>query len=188
MKLIIGLGNPEPRYTATRHNVGWGYLDVLAAARGATFRDALKFNGQIAEFSWGGQKILLLKPTTYYNLSGESARSIINFYKITPTNTLVVHDDFAINFGTIRIRNKGSDGGNNGVKSIITHLGPHCWRLRIGILSDARTHLNDAVFVLSAFSPEEQTALHQTIYPGITPCIDAFLAGKLQPMSATLLH
>ena len=108
MKLIIGLGNPEPRYDLTRHNVGFFALDRLADLAGLTFAPKSKFKADMAEFSIGNEKILLAKPTTYYNESGQAARAICDFYKIAPDDVLVIHDELSLPFGTIRTRTGGS--------------------------------------------------------------------------------
>lgn len=185
MKLIVGLGNPEPRYSGTRHNVGWQILDQLAAEQGAVFTARSKFKALAAEYSNAGEKVLLLKPTTYYNLSGESVRAVVDFYKIAPDDVLVVHDDFAITFGTLRVRSQGGDAGNNGIKSVNSHLGARYWRLRVGILSKLRAQIHDIAFVLGAFSAEEQAVLQNKVYPAATKIIDNFLAGTLENTSVT---
>lgn len=155
MKLIVGLGNPEKRYDGSRHNVGFALLDVFAKEQGATWKESPKFKSFIAELP---SKDLLIKPTTYYNLSGEAVRAVADFYKITPENILVVHDDHALPFGTLRTRPGGSDAGNNGVKSINAHI-PETNRLRVGTHTELREKASDIDYVLSKFSDEEKQAL-----------------------------
>ena len=180
MKLIIGLGNPEEKFTHTRHNVGFRVLDDFAKEQGASFKLEKKFKAEVAELSSDGEKVILAKPMTYYNLSGEAARAICDFYKIEPHDVLVIHDELALPFGTIRSRLGGSDAGNNGVKSINTHLGPDTARIRVGIWNDLRDRIDDANFVLSRFTAEESAALDEKTQK-ITSLIDAFIQGQFEP-------
>ncbi len=160
MKLIIGLGNPETRYELTRHNVGFLLLDHIARQYNAAWQSKPKFKGDIAEMTIGGEKVALLKPATYYNQSGEAVRAVIDFYKLEPaTDILVIHDELALPFGTLRTRLEGSDAGNNGVKSIIAHVGPDFARIRVGIDSPQSAKYDAADFVLGRFTPTEQTHL-----------------------------
>ncbi len=160
MKLIIGLGNPESKYDLTRHNVGFLLLDYVAEQLGASWQDKPKFKGVVAEVNIGDEKAILLKPTTYYNLSGEAARALADFYKLSADHdVLVLHDELALPFGTLRTRLSGSDAGNNGIKSVIAHLGPNFARIRIGIANDHSDRIHAADFVLSRFTSEEQKAM-----------------------------
>ena len=177
MKLIIGLGNPEPRYDLTRHNVGFFALDRLADLAGVTFTPKSKFKADMAEFSIGNEKILLAKPTTYYNESGQAARAICDFYKIAPDDVLVIHDELSLPFGTIRTRTGGSDAGNNGIKSLNAHLGPATHRVRVGVYTAHRDRVPDADFVLSKFTNDEIVALTKLL-SSITVAIDSFIAGN----------
>lgn len=186
MKLIIGLGNPEQRYEKTRHNIGWRLLDMLADAHGVDFQPKDKFKALVAELSIDGDKILLVKPTTYYNLSGESCRSVADFYKIADEDTLVVHDELALDFGIIRARVGGSDAGNNGIKSINQHGGGQTNRLRVGIGSPQRELVGDTDFVISVFSKDEEKVLQETILPKALELVDDFISGAHQITSHTL--
>ena len=179
MKLIVGLGNPEEKFKNTRHNVGFRILDEYAREKGVDFQPKEKFRAHVAELSVDGEKILLAKPTTYYNLTGESARAIADFYKIAPSDILVVHDELALPFGTIRTRTGGSDAGNNGIKSMNQHLGQDTARIRIGVYNELRDRIDDADFVLSNFTRTEDDAL--TALAGkIIGIIDDFTAGHFQ--------
>lgn len=179
MKLIFAQGNPGTQYATSRHNVGWQVLDAFAAQQGVSFSSRPKFNADIAEFSVEDEKILLAKPATYYNETGISARAIIDFYKLDPrVDILVLHDELALDFGTIRVREKGSDAGNNGIKSLNTHIGPDYHRLRIGIAAERQGAQDDADFVLSHFNKEEQGALESTIIPKGLEIIAHFIAGS----------
>lgn len=173
MKLVIALGNPEPKYDGTRHNVGFFVVDSYAAAKGLQWQHEPKFKADIA----AGDTYILAKPTTYYNLSGEAARAIADFYKLSPEDVLVVHDDLALPVGTVRTRFGGSPAGNNGIKSLNQHMGDGTARVRIG------THANypgdQTDFVLGKFTRDEQETLHEQI-PKITQAIASFLDGTFQ--------
>ena len=179
MKLVIGLGNPEDKYLSTRHNIGWRMLDVYADKKGADWQNKSKFKALVAETTVGGEKVLLTKPTTYYNLSGEAGRAIADFYKISPEDILIVHDELALPFGTIRTRFGGSDAGNNGVKSVSQHLGENTARVRIGVYNDLRDRIDDADFVLGNFTKNESEAL-QDVKNKVTDIINSFVAGNFQ--------
>ena len=122
MKLIIGLGNPGDKYANTRHNIGFMVVDALAEKHNATFNLETKFKGMIATIGNGMEKSIILKPMTYMNLSGESIIKVMQFYKIDPTDIIVVVDDLDSPLGRIRMRTKGSSGGHNGLKSIANHI------------------------------------------------------------------
>ncbi|MBT6207779.1 MAG: aminoacyl-tRNA hydrolase [Francisellaceae bacterium] len=131
ISLIVGLGNPGNKYTTTRHNVGWWYLNELTQARGITLKANTKFNGLYAKSEQG---IHFIQPMTYMNLSGESVSSIANFYKIAVDEILVLHDELDLPAGTIKLKIGGGHGGHNGLRSLIAKLGSRDFnRLRIGI-------------------------------------------------------
>lgn len=160
MKLIFAQGNPGREYAATRHNVGFHLLDTFAQEHHAEFKEKGKFHALVAEISRNGEKIILAKPTTYYNETGRSARALVDFYKINPADDfLVIYDDLALPFGTLRSREKGSSAGNNGVKSLNASLGEDYKRLRIGIYNPLRDRIPDADFVLAKFTEKEKAAL-----------------------------
>jgi len=179
MKLVIGLGNPESRFDRTRHNVGFAMLDAFAAENQANWQRKDKFKADIAELTINGEKVILTKPTTYYNLVGESARAICDFYKIPTTDVLLIHDDLALPFGTIRTRVGGSDAGNNGIKSMNAHLGNDTARIRIGTWNEFRDKLDDFEFVLSKFSAAESKAL-DALAPQTSSLIESFANGQFQ--------
>ena len=162
MYLIAGLGNPTREYEKTRHNVGFEAIDILADKAGTTVTEkkhkALYGKGYI-----GGQKVILAKPQTYMNLSGESIREIADFYKIEPENIIILCDDINLAEGQLRIRLKGSAGGHNGLKNIISHLGTQEFpRIRIGVGEKPRG-MDLADYVLGRF-PEEQQAVMEDAY------------------------
>ncbi len=182
MKLIFAQGNPGAEYAKTRHNVGFWLLDHYAAARGVTFASKPKFNADIAEYTVNNEKILLVKPMTFYNETGVSARALIDFYKVTPADVLVIHDDLALPLGTIRTREQGSDAGNNGIKSFNQHIGPLYKRIRVGIWTEAATQRDAAAYVLGKFTADEQRVL-EDVQPIIANCIDRFINGQFEVTS-----
>ncbi len=134
IRLIIGLGNPGREYENTRHNAGYWWVDELARLHGLGFRNETRFHGLLARGQLHGHEMLLLKPQTFMNVSGRSAGALAGFYKIAPTEILVVHDELDIPPGVARLKLGGGHGGHNGVKDVIAHLGTKdFWRLRIGI-------------------------------------------------------
>ena len=176
MKLIFAQGNPDSQYATTRHNVGFLVVDSFASKYNASFAKKSKFFAEIAEVTIDSEKVLLVKPTTYYNETGKSTRALVDFYKLAPeSDILVVHDDLALPFGTLRTREKGSDAGNNGIKSLNAHLGPDYARLRIGIYNDLRDRIPDADFVLSKFTKDETGMLRNTVIPKTLELIEAFI-------------
>ncbi len=154
MKIFVGLGNPTAEYAATKHNVGFMLADRLADKLGAsTWRE--RFNALVAETFLDGEKILLVKPQTFMNLSGEAVAPLMNFYKLDAADLTVAHDDMDLPLGTIRLRPKGSGGGHRGVASIIQHIGSQNFpRVRIGV---GRPPANWTVnhHVLSPFTAED---------------------------------
>lgn len=187
MKLVIGLGNPEEKYSNTRHNVGFAALDEFAKKNDLSFQAKDKFKASIAEMTSAGEKVILVKPTTYYNLVGESGRLLADFYKIDPEDILIVHDELALPFGVVRTRLSGSAAGNNGIKSIIEHIHYDTPRLRIGIYNDLRGQISDADFVLGKFSKQESEELQKTILPKAIELIDEFISGNHAADSHSLL-
>lgn len=179
MKLIIGLGNPGKQYESTRHNLGFLILDEIAKLRGASFKPSPKYHGDVASFEVEGEKVILLKPTTYYNEAGRAARAVVDFYKIPSEDILIIHDELALSFGRLRARIGGSDAGNNGIKSLNVHLGPETKRLRIGIYNDLRDQMNDADFVLSKFSKSEAEKLPEIVSKAVS-ITDSFIINSFE--------
>ena len=162
MKLVVGLGNPGKRYDGTRHNVGFVVVDRLAAAPGvAGFQD--RFDADVAEWHQDGEKILLMKPQTFMNLSGRCVRQAIDFYQIELTDLLVVCDDMALPLGKLRFRARGTHGGHNGLRDIQQHVGTTDYgRLRLGV--DVPDEQKDAVdHVLGKFKPSEKPAIEDAL-------------------------
>lgn len=184
MKLIFAQGNPGSEYANSRHNVGFSVLDTLADKIGAKWKDQPKFHAITAEMTIAGEKTLLVKPSTFYNETGVSARKIIDFYKLDPTSDLmVIYDDLVLPFGTIRVREQGRDAGNNGIKSLNTHLGQQYTRIRIGTLNELRDRMDDATFVLSKFSTDELNQLEKNVIPQAIDLIEQFCNKTIKPTS-----
>lgn len=160
--LIVGLGNPGPKYEFTRHNVGFLTLDSIAEELNIPVK-TVKFKGLYGEGRVGTKKVRLLKPETYMNESGQSVREVMNYFKIPPEEVLVLVDDIDIDFGSIRIRKKGSAGTHNGLKSIIYQIQSDAFpRVKIGV-GQKRPQQDLASFVLSGFSKEEGKVIEKTI-------------------------
>lgn len=159
MFLIVGLGNPGKEYEHTRHNVGFDVIDVIAKNYNIEINKS-KFKGMYGIGKINEEKVLLLKPYTYMNLSGESVREAMDFYKINKEEIVVLYDDISLDVGRIRIRKKGSAGGHNGIKNIIAHLGSDTFtRIKIGVgqsLGDLVSH------VLGRFTKEDRKLVEKT--------------------------
>ena len=154
MKLIVGLGNIGAKYTFTRHNVGFMLVDSIVLNEGLNFRENSRLKCFIASFKNSLDDYLLIKPTTYMNLSGEAVRAVMDYYKIKVEDILIVYDDLSLELGKIRFRANGSDGGHNGIKSVIQHLGTKdVSRLKIGI--GPQPNIPSEVFVLQNFAKDE---------------------------------
>jgi PTH1 family peptidyl-tRNA hydrolase len=158
MRLIAGLGNPGPRYQATRHNLGFRLIDELARKCGlaaSSFRD--RFHGEVASTTLEGEEVLLLRPQTFMNESGRSVQAACAFYKIKPSELIVAHDELDLPFADVRLKKGGGDGGNRGIRSITGALGPDYVRIRLGIGRPPPDFRGDpADFVLQAFPSSDQ--------------------------------
>ena len=160
MRVVVGLGNPGKQYHGTRHNVGFAVVDGLAAGPSAG-RFQSRFSAQVAELMEDGQKVLLVKPETFMNLSGRSVRQVVDFYQTELADLIVVCDDVNLPLGQLRIRTKGSHGGHNGLRDIQNHLGtPEYSRLRIGV-GAADEDLVD--HVLGRFRPSERPLIEDAL-------------------------
>ena len=167
MKAIVGLGNPGTQYAGTRHNVGFMVIDQLAQANGAP-APKNRFKSLVTEITLGNEKIILLKPQTYMNASGDAVRLMGSWYKLYADEILIVLDELDLAFGTLRLRERGSPGGHNGLASVIQQLGTNEFpRLRVGI---GRGRSSATTQVLSKFSPEQQHELPAVIERAADAC------------------
>ena len=159
MKLIVGLGNPGDEYKNTRHNTGYIFIDDFAQKNKVTI-DKKKFNGLYTELNIDGEKVILLKPLSYMNLSGEVVIKYVNYFKIDIKDVLIINDDLDLPVGKIRLRETGSSGGHNGLKNIALHLKTENFkRLKIGISNNKDIDTKD--YVLGGFSKEERETIEQ---------------------------
>lgn len=164
MKLIVGLWNPWEKYTYTKHNVWFLFLDFLQEKEKFwDFKFVGKYNAEISEWIFEWNKTILLKPQTFMNLSWDSLRKIVDFYKIDIDDIIIVYDDMSMDFWKIRFREKWSAGGHNGIKDIIKHFKDQFKRIKIGIWFDERYEVSD--WVLSKFKQEELIDLSSDIFP-----------------------
>lgn len=201
MKVILALGNPGEKYVHTRHNAGFLVIDQLAAEQGAQFSNKPKFFADIAElrnFTVNSaastkppvtiplEKILLVKPTTYYNEVGISARAILDFYKLTLADLLIIHDDTDLDFGKIRVRKGGRDAGSNGLKSLHAHIGADFWHIRIGTDNLLRRQVSTDRFVMMNFNSDELTILKNWAIPTARTMIHDFLSDQISAISVKL--
>ncbi len=154
IKYLVGLGNPGIRYERTRHNIGFTFLDIIASYHNCRFTS--KFLGQFSVLDFQGNKLFLLKPETYMNNSGDSVNQMIRFFKGSPEQVMIVHDDLDLSLARIKIKKGGGDGGHNGLASITSVLGSNYNRLRIGIDKPSCSKLSVSQYVLSDFSQEEK--------------------------------
>ena len=157
--LIVGLGNPGAKYDGTRHNAGFRALDHYCKVSGQKI-DRMKFKALVGEGQFGGARTLFMKPQTFMNLSGEAVRDAAAFYKLDPSHIIVLSDDISLDVGRIRVRGKGSAGGQNGLKNIIYHLNTEQFpRVKIGVGAKPHPDYDLADWVLSHFTNDEQEAI-----------------------------
>ena len=182
IRLIVGLGNPGREYADTRHNAGFWLLDMIAHKAGASLRPETRFHGQVARVNLHGQEIWLLAPQTFMNVSGQAVAALAGYYKITPEEMLVLHDELDLSPGTARLKRGGGAGGHNGLKDIITRLGADFWRLRLGIGHPGDKNAVSDFVLHRPSQPEEQLirdALDQSL--GTLPLLAAGdMAGAMQ--------
>ncbi len=163
MYIIAGLGNPGRRYVGTRHNIGFDAIDAIASKNNIKFNKN-KFKADLGEGIIGGERVILVKPQTFMNLSGESLRPLRDFYKIPDGNIIVIYDDISLPLGKLRLRGKGSAGGHNGMKSIIYQLGTDVFpRIKIGVGAPPDADYDLADYVLGKFSKDEADVLVKTV-------------------------
>ena len=182
--LIVGLGNPGPEYAKTRHNIGFRCLDILAQKLGCTV-DRGKFQGLYGQASYRGQKVYLLKPLTYMNLSGRSVVQLSAYFQIPPQMIIVLFDDISLEPGRLRVRPSGSAGGHNGIKSIIQELGSQEFpRVKIGVGAKPHPDFDLADWVLSPFTAQEEKALAVSLENGANAALTILEQGTAQAANA----
>ena len=164
MKVIAGLGNPGAQYANTPHSIGFEVVDAIAREIGAEWKASASFKGELATGMFAGQKVLLLKPMTYMNLSGDSVAPVVRYHNATSADLLVISDDIDLPVGRLRIRVGGSAGGHNGLKSVIERVGtPLFTRLRLGVGRDARDRAQVIGHVLGKFDPASRTVMDEVV-------------------------
>ena len=182
MYVIAGLGNPGREYEGTRHNVGFMTLDALADKYNIDVREKA-FKGLIGKGVIEGNKVILVKPQTYMNSSGESIRAAADYYKVDPEDILIVYDDISLAPGQLRIRAKGSAGGHNGIKSIIAHLGTQEFpRVKVGV-GEKPSRMDLADYVLGHFSKEEQGTMADAVKEAADAVCEIVNVGIAQAMN-----
>ena len=176
--LIVGLGNPDKKYENTRHNCGWLALDYIADKRGCRV-NKIKYKSFVGECTISGKRVMLMKPTTYMNNSGQAVTEAMRFYKLPPENVIVIFDDVSLDVGKMRIRQKGSDGGQKGMRSIIYLSGSDAFpRIKIGIGAKPNPNWDLADWVLSKFTDDERKTL-DTIFDNAYRAVELILDGKI---------
>ncbi len=172
MKLIVGLGNPGKEYIYTRHNVGFRFLDFYLNHKNYDINWSNKFDGLYTQISINGQKVILLKPQTFMNLSGNSVRKIMNYFNINVDDILVISDDLDLNIGNFKLRCNGSSGGHNGLKDIENKIGSNQYkRLKIGISNNKNLDTKD--YVLGCFSKDENAIL-ESLFIELVDVVDDY--------------
>ena len=176
--IVAGLGNPDAKYRNTRHNAGFLALEYLSQKNGFKI-DRSKFKSLCADASFGGKRCLFMLPQTYMNNSGEAIKEAADFYKIPPENILVLYDDISLDVGVMRIRRKGSDGGHNGIKSIIYHLSSNNFpRIKIGIGKKPHPEMDLADWVLGNFTEPDKEKLFE-LFADCTDAAQLIVQGKI---------
>ena len=173
--ILVGLGNPGKEYERTRHNAGFMALDYISGRCGARV-DRAKFSALVGETTINGKRVLLMKPQTFMNSSGEAVSAAAKFYKIAPENIIVISDDVSLDVGRVRVRRKGSHGGQKGLKSIQECLGTEDYqRIKIGVGAKPHPDYDMAAWVLSTFEPKDIEAISETyprIFDGLCKMLD----------------
>ena len=176
LKLIVGLGNPGAEYARTRHNAGFWLVEEVARRHGGNFRFEGKHQAELARVRIGGDEVWLAKPMTFMNRSGGPVSSVLGFYKISPRDMLVAHDEIDLPGGTVRLKDGGGHGGHNGLRDIIAAQGDAFWRLRIGVgHPGAAREVVD--FVLTQAGKDDQRAIDETIVAGADAIEEALRSG-----------
>jgi len=186
---IVGLGNIGDKYTNTRHNVGFACVDALQSSQSEfeSWQDKKSLFGQISAGTFGQTKVILVKPGTFMNESGKCVRAVMDFYKVPLNKITVVHDELDLPFGQIRTRRGGSSAGNNGIKSIIQHLGEGFGRVRVGINVEHPQAMEKSDFVLAKFSKQEEKPLLLLKREVQSILIELIYRGELYPETRSFI-
>ncbi|MCL2444601.1 aminoacyl-tRNA hydrolase [Candidatus Saccharibacteria bacterium] len=182
MKIIFALGNPGTQYSMTRHNAGFFAVDLYAKIRELEWKEKPKWKAVVAELDSEGEKVIFVKPQTFYNLVGESLVAVMGFYKADIEDLLVVCDDLNLPFGVVRARMSGGDGGSNGLRSVVAQIGTEFKRVKIGTDGEMRKRMSDADYVLARFSEEEKAELGGVLMK-VGGMIDDFIIGEFEAKS-----
>ncbi|HUP90664.1 MAG TPA: aminoacyl-tRNA hydrolase [Solimonas sp.] len=177
LRAIVGLGNPGPDYARTRHNAGFWFVDRFAEAHKGAFRTESKFHGALARVSAGQADVLLLKPSTYMNRSGQAVAALAQFYKLQPTEILVVHDELDLPPGTARLKAGGGHGGHNGLRDVHHHLGDSYLRLRLGVGHPGVKELVMRYLTEVRPGKEDEELISQSIEDAV-PAVETWLGGS----------
>ena len=176
--IVVGLGNPGAQYVHTRHNAGFLAIDYICQKYNARVNKSAH-KGLVGEATIGGKRVLLVKPQTFMNLSGECVRAVLDFYKISPDNLIIIYDDISLDVGRLRVRRDGSAGGHNGIKSILEHLGTKTFpRIKIGVGQKPHPDYDLASWVLSEFKDDELKALEGTL-PTVCEGLEKILTSSI---------
>ena len=177
MKIVAGLGNPGREYESTPHSIGFEVADAVVREMGATFRNSPSFKGAIADGRFANGKVLVVKPQTFMNLSGDCVAPVVKYHNATAADLVVVSDDIDLPVGRIRIRKGGSAGGHNGLKSVIERLGtPDFVRLRIGVGRDRNDRSEVIGHVLGKFDPDARTLMTAKVVPAAVSALEQILS------------
>lgn len=187
--LIVGLGNPGKKYENTRHNIGYACLDRLAdSLEFKAWTEKKDLKSTITMHTFGDARVILCKPSTYMNLSGQAVQAVAGFYKIPLSQILVVHDELDVPFGQIRMRSGGSSAGHNGIKSIIEQLGDDFGRVRIGIANKvSQGQMDSADFVLAKFTKSEQAEVPALVREATSILTEYIYSGELTPETRSFI-
>jgi PTH1 family peptidyl-tRNA hydrolase len=185
IQIIVGLGNTGTRYEDTRHNAGFWFVDLLCRQFGGQFREDRRYQGEVARLSVGGRDVILLKPSTFMNRSGNSVRSLAAYLKIPADEILVAHDELDLPVGTVRLKRGGGAGGHNGLKDVIAHMGREFYRLRIGIGHPG--HPTDVIdYVLNRPTADEDRQIRESIEQAVD--VMPVLLGEGEQHAMNRLH
>ena len=178
MKLLIGLGNPGAEYADTRHNVGWRVVELCARRWDAgAWKMERALQSRVATAVVGDMRVVLVEPQTYMNLSGEAVSKVLKYYKLTPADMLVVHDDKDLAFPMLRQKKGGGSGGHNGIASIVQHVGTGDFsRIKIGVANELLTHMDTADFVLGRFGADEKKVLEEKVLGEVCEKVEGWMA------------